>query len=370
VPRPISVLQVCSASELIYGAAHSLMTLADAQRQAGKRVEFLAFKGKRFARQVRDRGYTVHEIKVRAKIDPFALIQMKRLISGGGYDIVHTHLSTSSVNGCIAAKLAGVPSIATVHGMSSKFSFGFADHMIGVSDQVREHLVSQGVAPGKISVVYNGLVLPTRVDKRIARGLLGIPNDAIVLGTVSRVTAMKGIDDAIKAFAAIATEFPTAIYLVVGDGDALEGCRSLAASLGVSDRIRFEGYKTNVPLYLSAMDVFVFPSLKEAMGIALIEAMAARLPSVASDVDGIPEVLTPESGVLVPVKSPDAIAKQLRRLLMDSSLCEAMGQNARLRVEEKFSAGAMEKATELVYGRLLGSSHQPREDLKPLETGV
>jgi glycosyltransferase involved in cell wall biosynthesis len=143
--------------------------------------------------------------------------------------------------------------------------------------------------------------------------------------------------------------------MVVGDGDGLEACRALARELGIGDQVRFEGYKTNVPLYLAAMDLFLFPSHKEAMGIALVEAMALSLPCIAANVDGIPEVLTESSGVLVPVREPEAIASQARKLLASPPRMSAMGQAARSRVEEVFSAAAMERNTERVYLRLLGT---------------
>src|SRR5262249_34012606 len=141
--RKLKVLQICSASQAIYGAVQSLMTLAQAQRDSGDTVEFVTFKGKRFGAQVRDQGFATHEIRVRAKIDPLAILAMRSLIKRGKFDIVHTHLSTSSVNGCLAARAAQVPSVATVHGMSGKMSFAAATQMIAVSEEIKRHLVGQ-----------------------------------------------------------------------------------------------------------------------------------------------------------------------------------------------------------------------------------
>ena len=210
----LRVLQICSATELIYGAAHSLMTLARAQREAGKTVEFIAFKGKPFAEQVRAEGFEVHEVRVRAKVDIGAVFQMRRIIEEGRFDIVHAHLSTSSVNGGLAARFARVPGIATVHGMSSKWSFGTASHLIGVSNQVKSHLIDQGVPKDRVSVVYNGLEPRETPSPLGARSLLGIPAEALVAGTVSRITPMKAIDDAIRAVASLKDVFPNLIYQI------------------------------------------------------------------------------------------------------------------------------------------------------------
>ena len=164
--RPLRILQVCSASEAIYGAVQSLMTLARAQRDAGHTVEFVTFKGKKFGSQVREEGFVTHEVKVRAKIDPLAILHMRGLIKRGGFDVVHTHLSTSSVNGCLAAKAAGIPSVASVHGMSSRMSFAAATHLIAVSAEIKRHLVKQGSKEDQVTVVYNGFDFDaTQIDR-------------------------------------------------------------------------------------------------------------------------------------------------------------------------------------------------------------
>jgi glycosyltransferase involved in cell wall biosynthesis len=362
----LSVLQVCSASQAVYGAVQSLLTLARTQRDAGTHVEFLTFKGKKFGQQVRDFGFTVHETRVRSKIDPIAILRMRQIIRHGQYDVVHTHLSTSSVNGCLAAKVAKVPCIATVHGMSGKLSFAAADHLIAVSGEVKNHLVSQGVSPAKISVVHNGLELGFPMSNRAeARASLGISSDEILLGTVSRVTAMKGIDDGIQAFASLRRSHPNLRYVVVGDGDALESCKELAATLGVAADVQFVGYQTEVGKYLPGMDIFVFPTHKEAMGLALVEAMAAGLPSVAASVGGVPEVVTSSTGILVPAKDPEALAKATESLVDDPKRRHAMGTEARNRAVESFSAESMRRGTEAVYRGLLSGAFSSTQTSAP-----
>ncbi len=352
--KSLSVLQICSASQAIYGAVQSLMTLARMQREVGTRVEFLTFAGKQFGGQVRAEGFPVHEVKVGAKIDPRAILRMRRVILDGRFDLVHTHLSTSSVNGCIAARFAKVPSIATVHGMSGKLSFSAATHLIAVSEEVKRHLVRQGVRGEKISVVHNGLAADFKVlDRATARLNLGISDTDLVVGTVSRVTPKKGIEDALAAVAGLKQEFPALRYLVVGDGDGLELCRALANDLGIAPSVTFAGYQTEVGEFLPAMDLFLFPTHKEAMGIALVEAMAAGLPCVATNVGGIPEVVTRETGRLTPAKDPQALERECAALLRDASLRAKMSKAALERCHESFSAVAMERGTDAVYRQVL-----------------
>jgi len=342
--RRLRILQVCSASQAIYGAVQSLMVLARAQRLAGHTVEFVTFKGKQFGQQVRDEGFEVHEVRVRAKIDPLAILRMRRLMKDGRFDIVHTHLSTSSVNGCLAARAAGLPSVATVHGMSSKISFAAATHLISVSEEIKRHLVAQGVSADTISVVYNGYALPDETSAKRPES-----DRFPVLGTVARVTPLKGIDDAIRAVAVLKDEFPAISYVVVGDGIGVEPCKQLAHDLGVEDQVQFVGYRKDIETYLARMDLFVFPSLKEGMGIALVEAMAHGLATVATDVGGIPEVITPECGILVPPQSPSELASRVAELLRDTKRREEMGRRAKCRAQTVFSVDSMERRTDEVY---------------------
>jgi glycosyltransferase involved in cell wall biosynthesis len=350
----LSILQICSAREAIYGAVQSLMMLAHAQRAAGDRVEFVTFAGKRFGEQVRNEKFAVHEVKVRTKIDPLAILHMRNIIKKNSYDLVHTHLSTSSMNGTLAARMAGVPCVSTVHGLSGKLSFLWANHLIAVSGSVRQHLIAQGIDSDRISVVYNGS--PTSefpTDRESARLRLGLPLDVPIVGTVSRVTPLKGIQDAIRAVSRLKQTFPNIRYLVVGDGDDLEHCRNLAASLGVFDNVDFVGYQKDVDPYLASMDLFLFPSLKEAMGIALVEAMSAGLPIVATEVGGIPEVVTPEVGMLVGPNQPSALALASASILRNHSLRLDMGESARRRAQRVFGIDSMVIGTRAAYCRAM-----------------
>jgi glycosyltransferase involved in cell wall biosynthesis len=354
----LRILQVCSASQAVYGAAKSLTTLSKALRQSGHEVSFCTFKGRDLGREVEKMGFRALELRFRTKIDFFAIARLARTIRRERIDLVHTHLSTSSVNGTLAARLAGVPSIATVHGLSGKLSFTFAHHLIAVSGEVRDHMVAQGIPPSKISVVYNGLDFgddaPARQDPSVED--LNLRGWFPVLGTTARVTPLKGINYALEAVALLKRDYPRIKYVVLGSGDALEPCREQAKALGLGENVAFCGYVQNVRPYLEAMDVFVFPSLKEAMGIALVEAMAAGLPVVATNVGGIPEVVTPTTGLLVPPERPVRIAEEVAKLAGDESLRAAMGRAGAERVRKYFTAQAMAANTEKVYQALLQES--------------
>jgi glycosyltransferase involved in cell wall biosynthesis len=337
---------------MIYGAVHSMMTLAEAQREAGQDVRYVTFKGKPFNDDLKKLGVIPTSFRIRFKIDPLAIIQMARFFKREKIDIVHTHLSTSSVNGCIAARIAKIPCVATVHGMSGKLSFTFADHMIGVSEGVRQHLIIQGIKPERVTTIHNGVDLPLKVlSKNEARKRFGIPQEALVFGTVARLTPMKGIDFALLAFADIVKELPNSLYVLVGDGDHAEQYKLMAKELEIGDRVIFLGYQSIIFEPLAAMDIFIFPSLKEAMGISVVEALAAGLPVISTNVGGLPEVVTANVGMLVPPEDASAIV--VAAIVVANGDRAKLAEKAKERAKDMFSVSSMLEKTNHVYRQLL-----------------
>lgn len=354
----LSILQVCSASRIIYGAVHSLLTLAEAQRAQGHRVEFLTRVGKRFGDDVRGLGYTAHDVKIRTKIDLIAIAQMRRVIRRGKFDVVHTHLSTSTVNGTLAAKTAGVPSVATVHGLSGKYSFVAANHLIAVSGQAKQHMVRQGLSADKISVVYNGVHPPQNVPSvEDARACLHLEGASPILGTVARISRVKGIEYALEAVSKLIGDFPNLRYVIVGDGDRMESCQALAGKLGIANHVIFAGYQRDVSRYLVAMDLMLFPSIQEAMGMAIVEAFLVGVPVVGTEVGGIPEVISPDCGALVPKADADALAAKTAELLRSPATLQSMGSAAKTRARTLFGVETMAARTEHVYRGLLDQAY-------------
>ena len=348
----MKIAHVTSAGRMIYGAVHSLMTLAQAQRDSGHDVQLVTFKGKPFNDELRQLGWEPTTFRVRFKIDPLAILQMARYFKRAKIDVVHTHLSTSSVNGCMAARLAGIPCVATVHGMSGKLSFIFADHMISVSEGVKQHLISQGIKAERITAVYNGVEVPSDlISRQDARVKFGIAPDALVFGTVSRLTPMKGIDFSLNAFVEIVKALPKAIYVLVGDGDHAEQYKEMVRELKIDDKVKFLGYQSNVFEPLTAMDIFLFPSLKEAMGISVVEALAVGLPVVSTNVGGLPEVVSANVGSLVPPEDANAMAQAAVELAKGDR--DQLSRDAKDRVHGMFSVSSMLEKTNRVYADLL-----------------
>jgi len=336
-----------------------MLTLTGGLQSRGHSVRFITFTGRGAGSELRRHGETVDEVYVRTKLDPFAIAAMAKKIRSSRSQIVHTHLSTSSVNGCLAAKLAKVPSFATVHGMSGKLSFVFADQLLAVSEEVKNHLVSQGVKPSRIKVIYNGVVEEQASESEVdqLRVQLGLSGTFPVLGTVARVTRLKGIADAIKAVHHLKFEFPDIRYLVLGTGDDLQNCEELVGDLGLQRNVHFLGYQHRTAPYLKLMDIFIFPSYREAMGIALVEAALQGVPCVATNIGGIPEVVAKGSSQLVNPGDIEAMVKQVTRLANDPALRLTVSQNEQELARQKFSVDTMVESTLVVYESMLAHRH-------------
>jgi glycosyltransferase involved in cell wall biosynthesis len=263
-------------------------------------------------------------------------------------DVVHTQLEFSNILGTIAASRSGTPTLCTIHTLDrpaawSRDAARFrlmawvlrrrADRVVAVSHSARDHFLGRARAPrDQVMTIYNGIDL-TRFtgpgDRAGARAELGIRPDERVAVTVAVLRPAKGIDDMIDALGIITEAVPSVRYLVVGTGNMARLRLRLNGRCGWS--IVF-GCAPRRPRMLAAADLFVLPSHAEALPTVLIEAMAAGLPVVATDVGGIPEMIERgSSALLVPPHRPDLLADAVGRVLSSPLQATAMGK-AGLRV--------------------------------------
>lgn len=349
--RPVRAFQFIEGGAR-YGAAVSVMNIAEGMRQTNVEVEFGVFKNRPLGDALREHGFKVHEIEAERRFDIGAIRQLMKLFASERYDIVHTHLSRATVNGTFAARLARVPVVSTIHGMNRKYTYTLANHIMTVSEAAKRHLVSQGVPASRVTAVYNCLPLEPFADmpdSESAKASYGFSKRQVVLGTISRAHEQKGIDVAIGAIPVLRSRGIDAKYLFVGDGPHLGKFREQVAKLGIEEHVSFPGFSDDVASTLAAMDYFLFPTHKEAFGISLLEAMAARVPVIASDVGGVPEVIAEGSGILVHDGTPEAYANAVVSLLDKPQQREEIIRAARRRVETVFSPERTAASVEQVY---------------------
>jgi glycosyltransferase involved in cell wall biosynthesis len=208
-------------------------------------------------------------------------------------------------------------------------------------------------------------VVPSGIDReRFGRARIhgkqqpdwfGCPPDALVVGSVGWLTEIKGHEYLIEAVAKLKQDFPALHLVLVGSGDRHDALLQQAESSGLSDAVHMLGHRDDVEACLAGMDLFVLPSLNEGMGRALIEAMAAGLPVVASRVGGIPAVVSHErTGLLVPPGDAGALAEALRRLLDRPAWAAQLGVTASRSVDSRYGSVSMVRAIESIFAEALG----------------
>lgn len=284
-------------------------------------------------------------------------------------DLMHAHEFAMNAYGSIASALTGIPIVTTVHAkgyywknLRRRVAYRFVSKqskMIAVSNDVAQFLCkSVGISNDNVQTIYNGIetgVFRSNQEVRDqTRRELKITGEQLVIGAIGNLYPIKGHTYLVQAAATISKEIPNAVVLIAGRGQLLEKLQIEASQLGVEERIKFLGYREDVPALLQAVDIFVLPSLSEGLPLSALEAMAAGKPVVATQVGGIPEVvINGETGFLVAAENDGALAEKLICLLKDPCLAQQLGASGIQRVEERFTLDRMVEKYEEIYGEAL-----------------
>jgi glycosyltransferase involved in cell wall biosynthesis len=310
-------------------------------------------------------GIPVEVVPVGHSWSPAALLRLAGHFRGRGARIVHTHTYRPGVSGTVAAWLAGVPvRIAHFHNPSprprpgERRLNGLRSCVVCVSEETRaDFLARTGYPPERCIVLANGVDLerfvglPPRADTRRA---LGVPEAAPLVGVVCRLAPEKNVEGFLDAAARIRAKQPDARFLVVGDGALRGSLEARARGLGLADAVDFTGMRRDVPALLAALDCLVFPTLREGLCGAVIEAMAAGTPVVTSDLACMHLVIRgPHEGELVAGGDPAAFAGAALQLLADPARRRALAAAGRARARA-FGVEAAADATAALYEELLG----------------
>lgn len=347
----IRILEAITPSR-VGGAEVFVANLCESLPKLGAEVELFCPAGRPFVEYARGRGIEPVTWRTRGKIDPLTVLRVRRLIKNGPFDLIHTHLSTASLLGALAARLARKPSVAHIHGLNTATSFRYSTHLIAVSEAVKSHMVAQGIAADRVGVVYNGVDMtrfaPVPIEE--AKANAGYDADAPVLGVFGRLAEEKGQRTAVEAMSLLREEHPKTKLVLAGEGKARAELEESARALGVEEMVDFRGFVDDVPALMSACDIVLVPSLREGFGLAAVEAMALERPVVASAVGGLREVIDQRGmGVLVAPQDPQAMADAVSDLLDDRASAVAMARQASEAVRERFD---LAKQTAVLYERL------------------
>jgi len=311
------------------------------------------------AERARRAGAEVVRLPRRRGADPALVLRLARWLRRERVGVLHTHSLDPLCYGALAAFLARVPvRVHTQHNVMLagygaaerlKFSLGAraCTTMVSVSDEVDRLVGAAGVPARKRAVVRNGVDPEGPPAPRAPRARR--EETGPVVGTVARLAPEKDQHRLLEAFALLRREHPGARLVLAGDGPLRAELEARARELSIDPAVTFLGFRERVADVLSGLDIFALSSRTEGVPLALLEAMAAGLPVVATAVGGVPEVVVDgESGLLVPPADAEALAGALGRLARDRPLAERLGAAARRRVRERFSLAA----TARVYARL------------------
>lgn len=321
-----------------------------------------------------EQGVPVHHLR-RGRFDPRILTDLVSLVRRRDARILHVHGYAAADFGRLAARATGArlvlhehfadPQMPAYQGLADRLLSSLTDRAIAVSGSTRDFLASQRHVPAdRIRLIWNGAPLgefaPAGRDRALAvRRELGLPEDALVVGTIGRLNAQKGHTHLLDAMALLRERQPEVRTLIAGDGDLMSSLQEQSRRLGLQDRVVFAGHRTDVPDLLAALDVFCISSLYEGTPLALFEAMAAARPVVSTAVDGCLEVLEDGvSGLLVPPQDAPALADALERVVTDGPLRETLGRRS-LEESRKYDVQACVDQMQSVYDEVLREGGEP-----------
>jgi glycosyltransferase involved in cell wall biosynthesis len=345
------------------------------------------------AEAVRAAGNTHFAVPFRKRYDRRILGRIRTFLREGGFDILHTHGGVAGFYGRRAARPARVPVVIhTFHGihylrcqnpalkaalivLERRLSRN-TDAVMCVSDSVRDLSLAYRLVPeDMLTVIKNGidfdLAHPSESDDLRSLVLrLDLDSASPLIGTVARLDPVKGLPILLRAVPRILQRLPSARLVIVGSGPERARLDALARDLEVQGCVHFLGERTDAPAWMGRFDMFVLPSLQEALPYVILEAAALEKPVVASEVGGIRELVrTEETGLLVPPGDPEALAAAVIRLAEDRSLGEGLGKKLRAVLSQEYTLSRMVEQTQDLYLRIYQKKLGTGPKKKKLGTG-
>ncbi len=305
-----------------------------------------------------------YQLPMRGDLD-FALVpRLIRVIKDESPDIVHLHSRRGAdIFGGIAARWCGVPAILSRRvdnletAIQVRLKYPLYRKVITISEGIRKVLLSEGLATDHVVCVRSAVDMRPYLlgcDRDWFLREFALQDDAAVIAVVAQLIPRKGHRFLIEAFAALIDDFPNARLLVFGRGPEGPVIQKQISDLGLTGQVIMAGFRDDLPRILPCLNMMVLPSLKEGLGVALLQASSAGVPVVASDAGGMPEAVKDgESGLLVAPRDSGALQHAIRRLLENPSLAKRLGEGGRAMMAREFSIDAMVEGNLAVYREIL-----------------
>lgn len=371
------VLHIISG-EFYAGAERVQDLLALGLGKLGFEVGFVCTKPGIFAERRQCRDAELYEIAMTSRADLSCGVKVARVARREGFHLIHTHTTRTAMIGRIASLVAGVPMVHHVHSPTARdteqalrnrvnaaverISLLGVARLIPVSRSLEQYLLDAGWDAARIRMVPNGV--PSSAEPLPARPM---PAGEWTIGTVALFRPRKGIEILIEAIAALRARERRVRLQAIGPFETAAyetQVRELALRLGVGDAVRWTGFTSNVGEALAALDVFVLPSLYgEGMPMVVLEAMAAGVPVIGTQVEGIPEVVEDgRTGLLAPPGDAAALARRIEELMDGRHDWQALRTAARERQAQHYSDASMAAGVAAVYREVLGLGDEGAAD--------
>lgn len=319
-----------------------------------------------FIEAVRDNGIPVVVIPAKHRFDHTCIGSLGAVIRNNGIDVLHTHDHRTNLIGYRAAKRLGTRTVATIHQPMRRHWWlkhfeilderivRRLDRLLPVAEAVKRDIVERRVAPANmVTTVLNGIdvaTFDTPGNGERIRKELGIPPEAILGITMGRLSDDKGLPSLLRALHDVTRRRDDIYWLIAGKGPLDQELRRSATQLGLNERVRFLGFRTDLPDLFAASDMLVIASTSEGCSVVALESMASGLPLVATAVGGTPEIVVHgETGFIIQPRRPEQIVESVLTLASDVERRESMGRRAAERVREHFTAQRMVQDFENVY---------------------
>ncbi|MFA3784116.1 glycosyltransferase family 4 protein [Melioribacteraceae bacterium 4301-Me] len=365
----IKILMMIDEAKIGGGQQH-LLWLTQRLDKSKFDVEVACEKSGYLVDELNKIGVKVHPLKISNRPNIFSLIKTYQLIKKISPDILHTHGGTAGFYGRLAAiKNFKGAVIHTYHGIHylnfdkplqkkiytviDKFLLKFTHCTICVAKNDFELGMKYGIVrKEKSAVIFNGVDIDqftqsNQIEKSTIK--LKISNTTII-GSVGRLHPQKGYEYLIKASEDVIKNYQNVRFVIVGDGELRNDLELLAKKSKVENYFTFLGSRTDIPSLIKQFDIFVLPSLWEGLPLVLLEAMASKKPIVATNVNGITEIIeNGKEGILIPPKNYQALSKAIIHLLNNKQLCEQLAEQAFKKVSREFSLNKMINETEKIY---------------------
>ncbi|MCJ7579860.1 MAG: glycosyltransferase family 4 protein [Candidatus Aminicenantes bacterium] len=378
----IKVLEMID-SPFLGGGQINLLSLVSSLDKSQFEVLVCSGEGGALVEAVKNRGITHIPISMTKKISRTTISEIVDMLSKHRIDVLHTHGGVAGFYGRWAARKCRIPVIVhTLHGIHylhyrnivlkciyvflEKWFARFTDTVIYVCDSDKDLGKKYGLVPErKTIVIRNGVDFLT--FEKSSEGLteefdwgeeFGIDLSQPLIGTIARLHRQKGIPYLLEAARLLSQEIPGIQFLIVGGGPWKDRLTRQKNRLGLEATVHFLGERKDVPQLLSLFNVVVLSSLWEGLPYSLLEAGALSKPVVATDVNGVKEIIKDgKTGILVPARSPRKLAEALRKVIEDKELANRLGAALREDIQKKFSLFCMVEDVQNLYLRLLGEKN-------------